>query len=282
MEGKILNIKHLIVCLVIVLAFGIAGFSEINANATENVNNSLETKINDDNSQNILIEGDIVTSFEITIPSMVSLAYDDTTSFEIKGKGNLTKYEYLSVSIPKTVNMKSAGRYSENLKIVSDGNKFTSEQLASDEGGVIHCSINSGILPTGSWSGTMTILVSMEDVYYRIPDANTINYEYSYITATKNGNNVFVYNHQDPLYYFEPTSTYTKGYVTGLGLHFNFTKTYKLQSDGSWTLYSDKSLNENSVSNKISLNQETIVYSNYDIMYADSPSEIWQTRMCPE
>ena len=243
------------------------------ANATEHV-------VGNVGSHDIPIQAEVISSFEITIPSIITLTDEYISEFDIKGKGIVTKYEYIGVSIPTSVHVSSDGQYGETLAIISDGDRFTKEQLTSDEGGIIHCSINAKSLPTGVWNGEVLISISLEDMYYRIPD--TITYSYPYTTVSKWGKDIYLWNHSTPLYYYEPKSGYSEGYITG-GSSGNNTNKYILQSDGSWKLDTgNNALNDGSVGRKISLSQQEILYSNYDIYYISNTSQLWHSKMCPE
>lgn len=126
--------------------------------------NASESVIRSEGNYNISVSANLTSIFEITIPSVIVLNAGDVTEFQIKGKGAVSESEYLHIGIPQTVNMKAEGQYSENLKIIASDNKFTREQLASNNGGVITCSIDSSPLPNGAWSGKIIISISKEEI----------------------------------------------------------------------------------------------------------------------
>lgn len=236
-----------------------------------------ETIINTEGTQNISVIADVSAVFEVTVPSSISITDFDTTEFDIKGTGNISKYEYLSISIPDTVKMECEGEYSENLPITTSSDRFLREELMSNDGGIITCSIDSSTLPSGSWTGAIDINISVEDLYYRLPDTITYNYPYTTVTKFVDGT-IQIWNHAKPLYYYEPSGSYYAGTLnaqdTNSGTMFN---RYKKNNEGNWevdwssTIYS---------STPIACHQYTVIYCNYDIY--KSTGEVWQTKLCPE
>ena len=241
-----------------------------------------DTIINSDGPQAVPVTADVVATFEITVPSAIHITDFGMTEFLIKGTGNISKYEYLSIDIPSTVNMTCVGEYSENLPIIKSSDRFLREQLMSDEGSTITCSIDSSTLPSGSWIGSLDIYISVEDLYYRIPD--TITYNFTYTTVVKNisDGSVILYDHAKPLYFHGAKGDYTKGTInTQNSSAVTWFYSYTKNSEGVWEFIEKDSFSTSSTGERIDLKQYEILYCNYDI-YHGSTGELWQTKMCPD
>ena len=253
--------KILSISLVFILL--ITSFIEVNAT---------ETTITTEGDQNISVIADVSAVFEVTVPSSISITDFDTTEFDIKGTGNISKYEYLSISIPNTVKMECEGEYSENLPITTSSDRFLREELMSNDGGTISCSIDSSTLPSGSWIGSLDINISIKDLYYRLPD--TVTY-YQYVTVFKRSSgNIEIWTTQKPMYY----------------KHYSGQSPY-LENDESWNdciqyiVYPDGTIKTNSsgqFGGRDIYLDGSIIYCNYDIRYGNASGEIWLEKQCPD
>lgn len=228
-----------------------------------------DTIINSEGSQAVPVTADVVATFEITVPSAIHITDFDETEFLIKGTGNISKYEYLSVDIPNTVNMTCVGEYSENLPITKSSDRFLREELMSDEGGTITCSIDSSTLPSGSWVGSLNINVSVKDLYYRLPD--TLDY-YTYTIVIKNiyDNSLQIVTAEVPVQYNPTTGK------LGNATEWKYCRIHKEQNDGTWSTEGGWYTSEYRLASSYN-----IIYSNHDIINT-STGEVWQTKLCPD
>lgn len=239
--------------------------------------NAAETTITTEGDQNISVIADVSAVFEVTVPSSISITDFDTTEFDIKGTGNISKYEYLSISIPNTVKMECEGEYSENLPITTSSDRFLREELMSNDGGTISCSIDSSTLPSGSWTGEFNINISVKDLYYRLPDTINYNYPYTIVTRFVDGT-IQIWNHEKPLYYYEPSGAYYAGTLNAQNtISGSRCNRYKENTEGNWVVDSSSTIYSSS---PFACHQYTIIYCNYDIY--KNTGELWQTKLCPE
>lgn len=237
----------------------------------------------EEGNNDVSVLADIISVFEVTVPSVVALSDGDVTEFQIKGKGDIGKYEYLHISFPKTVTMKAEGRYDEKLKITTSSDRFTSEQLASNDGGIINCSLNSRVLPTGSWSGETTVTVSLKYMFYRIPDTIVYNYPYTTVVKSKTDGTVYLYNHQQPFYHYVAVSGGSGAYAYERLTSGNSSVAYKRYKENGTDWAQDGSASSFSPSSYgIELAKFEILYCNYDIMDGNTQDVLWKTKMCPE
>lgn len=226
----------------------------------------------------IPVTADVSAVFEVTFPSEITITNYNVKEFEIRGNGSISAYEYLEIALPDTITMSCEGEYNENLKITMSDTKFTKDQLASNS--VITCGIDASTLSSGEWSGNLDVTISIKDLYYRLPDTISYNRPYTTVVKAYYSGDVYIYNHEKPLYYHEPSGGYTSGTITAKDM--NNDTWYELygENEGIWTQQKSATFSLRSGGSSLDLNQYEIIYCNYDILKA-STSELWQTRLCP-
>ena len=120
--------------------------------------------ITSEGSQNISINANIPSTFEVTIPDMIDITNREVKTFLISGTGNIASSQYLDIEVPQNVTMTSSdGKERIDLKLSIDKTQFSSTELAADGGVVANCSIDASNISSGVWTGEAEVVFKLKN-----------------------------------------------------------------------------------------------------------------------
>ena len=170
--------KRLVISIVSIVLLVIVPYMNVYAN---------EVILNENNNEQVVdLTATVISTFEVKVPTSIHIVELGIIPFEIKGKGELGQYEYISVEVPDSVRMVSDDDHFQFLTITKSGDRFTYEDIVDDKEATLNYTIDSSKLLTGNWTGSFTINASIQDLYFRLPAS--ISFEHPYVTVIGNSN----------------------------------------------------------------------------------------------
>lgn len=220
----------------------------IKAEATENI-------VNTEGSTNIRVIADLTTSFEVILPSTLTIEDFGDTTFYIKGDGILSEYEFLCIDLQDSITMTESNNETKYISIRSDKEGFFKEDFLQDDGGTITCFVDSKMLPSGYWTGDLNVNVSVKDLCGLHSSVNFDSLTFKTIVQNKTTGEIITYSTREAFYYMD---SYNYIYNDHKNMECYI---YQRMTDGTW-----KTTSEYMENITISMDDYIIIHNNYDIL----------------
>lgn len=111
----------------------------------------------------ISVNANVASTFEVTVPVSIDITQREVKAFTINASGNISSLEQLSIDLPETVTMNTEGKDPLFLTVTADKETLTADELATEGGTNVACTIDASKITAGEWTGSMSIDIALEN-----------------------------------------------------------------------------------------------------------------------
>ena len=120
--------------------------------------------ISTEGAATVSINANVVSTFDVTCPTSVDITEREVKTFLLNASGLISPREYLSIDLPDTVTMSTAGKNPMDLVVTCDNEELSDTELAAVDGINIVCTIDATQITSGEWTGEIEVDIALKEI----------------------------------------------------------------------------------------------------------------------